>query len=132
MIIDAMYYKQTERQIEIIGKKIQNYIKIINYCFCNKICLCIIGAEYGYNEKSANGPQHWGDLKEEWAACKTGQIQSPIDLSSNRVQVIPKLGGLKYWTYKPQHATVVNRGHDVSVCTNQPDLKCSHLTDLLN
>ena len=69
-------------------------------------------------EKSANGPQHWGDLKEEWAACKIGQIQSPIDLSTNGVEVIPKLGGLKYWNYKPQHATVSNRGHDVAVSTN--------------
>ena len=81
------------------------------------ICLCNC-AGYGYNEKSANGPRYWGDLKEEWAACKIGKIQSPIDLSTNGVEVIPKLGGLKYWNYKPQHATVSNRGHDVAVSTN--------------
>lgn len=74
-------------------------------------------AEYGYNEKSANGPQNWGDLKKEWAACKNGKIQSPIDLSGDRVRVIPKYGELKR-SYKPQHATITNRGHDVAVSTN--------------
>lgn len=73
-------------------------------------------AEYGYNEKSAKGPRHWGDLKREWAACK-GEMQSPIDLSSDRVSVmIPEFGDLKR-NYKPQHATISNRGHDVAVST---------------
>lgn len=70
--------------------------------------------EYGYNEKSAKGPKHWGDLKRDWAACK-GEMQSPIDLSSDRVSMmIPELEELKR-SYKPQHATVSNRGHDVAV-----------------
>ncbi|TKY62104.1 Alpha carbonic anhydrase 4 [Spatholobus suberectus] len=43
-------------------------------------------------------------------------MQSPVDLSTNRVEMILlNLGGLKYWTYKPQHAIVLNRGHDVAV-----------------
>ncbi|KAL2345102.1 hypothetical protein Fmac_006387 [Flemingia macrophylla] len=71
--------------------------------------------EFGYDKKSAKGPQHWGDLKEEWSACKKGKTQSPIDLSTNRVELIPKLGGLKYWSYKPQHATVRNMGNIVQV-----------------
>ncbi|KAG4916377.1 hypothetical protein JHK87_053934 [Glycine soja] len=90
-------------------------ISLICILFCSTLTSALDEPEYGYNEKSANGPQHWGDLKEEWAACKIGQIQSPIDLSTNGVEVIPKLGGLKYWNYKPQHATVSNRGHDVAV-----------------
>nr|XP_027188159.1 alpha carbonic anhydrase 7-like isoform X2 [Cicer arietinum] len=69
--------------------------------------------EYGYKEKSAKGPKHWGDLKKEWAACK-GEMQSPIDLSSDRVSVIPNLGKLNR-SYKPQHATISNRGHDIAV-----------------
>jgi carbonic anhydrase len=72
-----------------------------------------VHAEYGYNEKSENGPKHWGDLKNEWAACK-GDMQSPIDLSSHRVTLIPNTWKLKS-SYKPQHATVSNRGHDVAV-----------------
>ncbi|RHN48543.1 putative carbonic anhydrase [Medicago truncatula] len=42
-------------------------------------------------------------------------MQSPIDLSSDRVSVmIPEFGDLKR-NYKPQHATISNRGHDVAV-----------------
>jgi carbonic anhydrase len=41
-------------------------------------------------------------------------MQSPIDLSSHRVTVIPNTWKLKS-SYKPQHATVSNRGHDVAV-----------------
>ncbi|XP_040870066.1 alpha carbonic anhydrase 7 isoform X4 [Glycine max] len=90
-------------------------ILLISILFCSVSTRALDEPGYGYNEKSANGPRYWGDLKEEWAACKIGKIQSPIDLSTNGVEVIPKLGGLKYWNYKPQHATVSNRGHDVAV-----------------
>ncbi|MEO9462158.1 MAG: carbonic anhydrase family protein [Marinomonas sp.] len=34
--------------------------------------------KWGYTED--NGPDKWGDLSEEYAACKAGMEQSPIDL----------------------------------------------------
>lgn len=70
--------------------------------------------EFEYIEGSEKGPKHWGELKEEWAACNNGDLQSPIDLSNQRVKVIPKLGDLKR-NYKLCNATVKNRGHDISV-----------------
>lgn len=46
-------------------------------------------AAWGYTE--ADGPAVWGDLSEEFATCKTGKEQSPIDLpavaDANIVQV---------------------------------------------
>lgn len=70
--------------------------------------------EFEYIEGSEKGPRHWGELKEEWAACNNGDLQSPIDLSNQRVKVIPKLGDLKR-NYKLCNATVKNRGHDISL-----------------
>lgn len=70
--------------------------------------------EFDYMKGSEKGPQHWGDLKKEWAACKHGESQSPIDLSARRVRVIPGLGLIKN-TYKPHNATLKNRGHDIQV-----------------
>ncbi|RVX11988.1 Alpha carbonic anhydrase 7 [Vitis vinifera] len=70
--------------------------------------------EFEYIEGSEKGPKHWGELKEEWAACNNGDLQSPIDLSNQRVKVIPKLGDLKR-NYKLCNATVKNRGHDISL-----------------
>ncbi|KAF7804401.1 alpha carbonic anhydrase 7-like [Senna tora] len=70
--------------------------------------------EFDYIKGSEKGPSHWGELKREWEACQKGRMQSPIDLWSERVRVIPKLGQLNN-TYKPQNATLKNRGHDIEV-----------------
>ncbi|KAE8099691.1 hypothetical protein FH972_017648 [Carpinus fangiana] len=51
--------------------------------------------EFDYAEEGEKGPLHWGEIHEEWAACKNGSMQSPIDMSSERVKMIPKLGKLK-------------------------------------
>ncbi|KAK8621799.1 hypothetical protein V6N13_081232 [Hibiscus sabdariffa] len=70
--------------------------------------------DFDYLENSGKGPKHWGDLKKEWSACKNGDLQSPIDMSSQRVQIINKSGELKE-RYKPCDAVVMNRGHDISI-----------------
>lgn len=111
MYITACKLHKKHRKIKKINKT--TYKLWLNIAVVNMFSW--YGAEFGYDEDSANGPQYWGDIKEAWETCKTGQIQSPIDLSTNVVQVIPKSGSLKYWTYNPQYATLSNRGHDVAV-----------------
>ncbi|KAL5067816.1 hypothetical protein RYX36_018703, partial [Vicia faba] len=71
-------------------------------------------SEFDYIKESKKGPSHWGELKKEWAACKNGRMQSPIDMSSNIVRVVPKLDELKK-NYKPQNAIIRNRGHDIQL-----------------
>lgn len=71
-------------------------------------------SEFDYIKGSEKGPSHWGELKKEWETCKSGTMQSPIDLSSHRVRVVPQLGDLKKY-YKPQNATIKNRGHDIEL-----------------
>lgn len=70
--------------------------------------------EFDYREGTEKGPLHWGEIRKEWAPCKNGGMQSPIDLSSGRVKIIEKLGELKR-SYKSCNATLHNRGHDISV-----------------
>lgn len=70
--------------------------------------------EFDYVEGSDKGPRHWGEIRKDWAACKNGGMQSPIDLLSQRVKLIPRSGQLKR-NYKSCNATVKNRGHDISV-----------------
>lgn len=72
--------------------------------------------EFEYDEHSEKGPSRWGDIKKEWADCKNGKMQSPIDLSHERVKVFRKL---EKKSYRPANATVKNRGHDISVRKNQ-------------
>ncbi|KAK3445455.1 hypothetical protein EUGRSUZ_A01627 [Eucalyptus grandis] len=70
--------------------------------------------EFDYIAGSEKGPMHWGELRKDWEACKKGEMQSPIDLSSQGVKVMPKLGEIDR-SYKPSNATLMNRGHDISL-----------------
>ncbi|KAL5743021.1 hypothetical protein ACOSP7_029753 [Xanthoceras sorbifolium] len=70
--------------------------------------------EFDYSQGGAMGPGRWGDLKQEWAACKSGNLQSPIDMSSRRVQVVVESGEIER-RYRPSNAIVKNRGHDISL-----------------
>ncbi|XP_058077997.1 alpha carbonic anhydrase 7-like isoform X1 [Magnolia sinica] len=68
--------------------------------------------EFDYVKGSGKGPENWGDIHEEWAMCKNGDMQSPIDLLHERVQLVSHLGRLRR-RYKPSNATLKNRGHDI-------------------
>ncbi|CAI9760658.1 unnamed protein product [Fraxinus pennsylvanica] len=68
--------------------------------------------EFDYIRGSPKGPEKWGDLKPEWAECKNGRMQSPIDLSLARVRFMSQP---ERTTYKPFNATLKNSGYDISV-----------------
>ena len=70
--------------------------------------------DFSYDKESDVGPKHWGRLHKEWETCGKGQLQSPIDLSNKRVQVLDNLGDIRH-TYKPNNAIMKNRGHDIMV-----------------
>jgi carbonic anhydrase len=70
--------------------------------------------EFSYIPGDEHGPEHWGHIKKEWAACGTGRMQSPIDLSHERVSLVRSLGYLDH-SYHPAKASIVNRGHDIMV-----------------
>ncbi|KAK6271800.1 hypothetical protein POUND7_008883 [Theobroma cacao] len=69
-------------------------------------------SEFDYNENSPRGPARWGEIHPEWSACSNGSMQSPIDMSNERVNIVSHLGRLKR-SYKPSNATLKNRGHDM-------------------
>ncbi|KAL0418221.1 UNVERIFIED_CONTAM: Alpha carbonic anhydrase 7 [Sesamum radiatum] len=67
---------------------------------------------FSYKEDSKIGPTHWGEIRPEWKDCSSGEMQSPIDLLNERVEVVSHLGKLKR-SYKPSNTTLINRGHDM-------------------
>ncbi|WJX11642.1 Alpha carbonic anhydrase 7 [Trifolium repens] len=102
-----------------LTKFLSNLIILVTILFLSTTCIIAQEeiedeSEFDYIKGSEKGPSHWGEIKKEWAACKNGRLQSPIDLSSHRVKIVPKLGELKKY-YKPQNATIKNRGHDIEV-----------------
>ncbi|CAK9138732.1 unnamed protein product [Ilex paraguariensis] len=74
--------------------------------------------EFSYKRGSENGPERWGEIHPEWSLCSNGTMQSPIDLSNERVEIVSYLGRLKR-DYKPSNATLINRGHDIMVRREQ-------------
>ncbi len=55
------------------------------------------------------GPEHWGDLAPEFAACKLGRSQSPVHITHARTT---KLDALKFDLHaSPLH--IVNDGHTI-------------------
>jgi len=59
----------------------------------------------------AHGPQHWGELKADYAACKSGKTQSPIDI---RGAVPADLAPIQFdWHSAP--LDIVDNGHTVQV-----------------
>ncbi|KAL1361559.1 alpha carbonic anhydrase 7 [Arachis hypogaea] len=74
--------------------------------------------EFNYDENSDRGPSQWGNIKPEWRTCKTGRMQSPIDL--NKKVQLAKLGPLNL-NYNPSnYNTLKNKGHSIELGILQP------------
>jgi carbonic anhydrase len=66
--------------------------------------------EVHFAYSGTNGPEQWGDLKEEWATCKTGVEQSPVDIDTH---VTPgHVEGLSM-VYGSSKLNILNNGHTV-------------------
>lgn len=57
------------------------------------------------------GPEAWGKMKPEFAACATGQRQSPIDI---RGGITVQLEPIQF-DYRPSGFSVIDNGHTVQV-----------------
>jgi len=66
-------------------------------------------AHWAYN--GAGGPDTWASLKPEFAACGTGQRQSPIDIRDGIQVQMPAI----QFDYKPSGFSVIDNGHTVQV-----------------
>ena len=78
---------------------------------------------WGY--EGHEGPEHWADLSEDFAACRDGTQQSPIDLTAavpiENVSLERRLGEMVLAA--DQRATVmdiINNGHTIQVTNNAP------------
>lgn len=64
-------------------------------------------AAWGYGEE--DGPAKWGDLSEEYALCKTGKEQSPIDLPAAEKAKTMTVSG----NYGATNAKIKDKGYTV-------------------
>jgi carbonic anhydrase len=67
------------------------------------------GYHWGYD--GDEGPSHWGDLKPEFAPCKNGHRQSPVDISNTQKADLPTLQF--DYTQSPLH--IIDNGHTIMI-----------------
>lgn len=70
-----------------------------------------VNHEIHWSYEGEFGPASWGRLKPEWAACSSGNRQSPIDI---RDGIKVDLSEVKF-DYKPSYFSIVDNGHTVQV-----------------
>ena len=69
------------------------------------------GHEAHWSYEGEFAPYRWGDMKTEYAACKSGTRQSPIDI---RNPVIGEVEPIRF-NYEPSALKVTNNGHTIQV-----------------
>lgn len=67
--------------------------------------------KWGYH--GAESADKWGDLSKDFATCKLGKEQSPIDIKTAGVEKA-KLDKIEF-SYQPTKLSIVNNGHTVQV-----------------
>jgi carbonic anhydrase len=59
----------------------------------------------------ANGPDHWGDLEPDFATCKTGQRQSPINIVDAQPAELAPI----QFDYKLAPLKIINNGYTILI-----------------
>ena len=67
--------------------------------------------KHSWDYGEALGPDHWGDLKPEFAMCKAGHRQSPIDIHDAKKADLP----LIRFDYQSSSLRIIDNGHTIMV-----------------
>src|SRR5579864_3703651 len=76
--------------------------------FCSvcvpRIAMAQAHSEHVWGYRGSESPAHWGDLNPEFAACKTGHRQSPINIGHTQSAALPAI----QFEYKPTALHIIN------------------------
>jgi carbonic anhydrase len=80
------------------------------------VCLAMFGAvsvwaQEHWSYEGKTGPEEWGKLSPEYATCKTGKHQSPIDIKHAKAADLPAI----QFDYKPAPLHIINNGHTIQI-----------------
>jgi carbonic anhydrase len=67
--------------------------------------------EHTWDYGVSRGPSHWGELKPEFAPCKNGHRQSPIDIRNAQKADLPAI----QFDYKPSSLNIIDNGHTIEI-----------------
>ena len=68
-------------------------------------------SEHTWDYGETRGPSHWGELKPEFAPCKNGRQQSPIDIHNPQKADLPPM----QVDYKSSPLHIIDNGHTVMI-----------------
>jgi carbonic anhydrase len=71
----------------------------------------IHAADLHWNYGDRAGPTEWGSLSPEFATCKLGKHQSPIDIHGAKTADLPAIE----FHYQPSPLAVIDNGHTIQV-----------------
>lgn len=64
-----------------------------------------------WSYSGTSGPEHWGDLEPDYATCKTGSRQSPIDIEGAKPSDLPQI----QFNYQISPLKIINNGHTIQI-----------------
>lgn len=64
-----------------------------------------------WDYSTAHGPGHWAELSPEFAACKNGHRQSPIDIRNPKKADLPAI----QFDYQPSPLHIIDNGHTILI-----------------
>ena len=74
----------------------------------------VIAQEHGaahWSYDGQTGPSHWGDLSADYAPCRTGHRQSPIDIEATQKAELPAI----QFDYKATPLRIIDNGHTIMI-----------------
>ena len=77
------------------------------------LCLTAAQAEdkHHWTYHGHGGPAEWGTLEQDFASCKLGKLQSPVDIRGAKAADLPAI----HFDYKPAPLRVIDNGHTIQV-----------------
>jgi carbonic anhydrase len=74
----------------------------------------VVAQEHGaphWSYEGQTGPSHWGDLSVDYAPCKIGHRQSPIDIEATQKSDLPAI----QFDYKATPLHIIDNGHTIMI-----------------
>ena len=68
-------------------------------------------ADHHWSYEGDEGPQKWGAIEPDYAACATGKHQSPIDIHDPQPADLPAI----QFDYRPSPLKMIDNGHTIQV-----------------
>ena len=68
-------------------------------------------AQHAWSYKGEHGPDHWAEVSPQYATCKVGKHQSPIDIRGASAADLPAVD----FSYAPAPLEIVDNGHTIEV-----------------